>query len=683
MMMVEGGSSLDQEHGENRKRRPARACTARTPARLAPLAPAIERSAPRRNGSGNEDRDFFTVFTTPPPPTQKRRWLLRNMWELASILSFFHVFRPILNIKVEFTAEELETALITPNGTLGDIHIPVLKAIPPVIRSALGRDTWVSVLCKKLKDRWYQVAEGEFPIVASRGEENMAYKELDPGSRVLILKALCEIRVEQEDIQNHIYTSLRHGVQISAFRNERIGGDSHGTSYWYEDDSIIGHRLYREIRKIEVKNKTKGKGRLSLPVVTCQWETIATNFDEFQAVAEKLASSRNKMEATVGKKLNNDILPELEKNQKIKEKALKKQHRQAMLLDSFLSSQGPSSGRSLRYRKPVTYTFDEFDRSISEAIKVTKKKQPSPEPVLRKFPVRPENPGANGKQNGNLEYSGATSSSLRNGSGETDAEHTAEPLTRSDRWRRRPQRYSEKEFVEAVSDNEADFDSDEEIVGEAIYDDEYIKRRSRKKLSSSSEGDEEYRGDEENIEEDDDYGNAVSTSEDMDDSHNRKWGHSPNIGWGQRLSIGRKRKGLKLKSVDELQSGLRRSKRATHNIDYRQYDMSSSEEEYAEDLEKLAGSSNEIDIPKTQSDVSNSADYDMESEDCLDDIMEKPNDGEQFRKSVNAVDGPLAKPSFEERMKVTREQPADVKKRRFIDLNELAPFPGHDDGPVA
>lgn len=683
MMMVEGGgNSFDQVHGETRNRRPARACTARTPARLAPLAPVVERSAPRRNISSNEDRDFCTVLTTPPPPTQKRRWLLRSMWELASILSFFHVFRPILNIKVEFTAEELETALITPNGMLGDIHIPLLKAIPPVIRSALGRDTWVSVLCKKLKDRWYQVAEGEFPIVASRGEENIAYKELDPGSRVLILKALCEIRVEQEDIQPHIYSSLKHGVQISAFRNERIGGDSHGTSYWYEDDPIIGHRLYREIRKIEVKNKTKGKGRLSLPVVTCQWETIATNFDEFQAVAEKLASSRNKMEAGVGKKLNNDILPELEKNQKMKEKALRKQQRQAMLLDSFISSQGPSSGRSLRYRKPVTYTFDEFDRSISEAIKVTKKKQPSPEPVLRRFPVRPDNPAANGRQNGNLEYSGATSSSLRNGSGETDAEHTAEPsrLTRSDRWRRRPQRYSEKEFVEAVSDNEADFDSDEEIVGEAIYDDEYIKRRRRKKSSSSSEGDEEYRGDDENIEEeDDDYGNALSTSEEMDDSRNGKWGHGKNIGWAS----GRKRKGLKLKSVGELQSGLRRSKRATHNIDYRLYDMSSSEEEYAEDVEKLAGSSNEIDMAKSQSDVSDSADYDMESEDCLDDITEKRNDGEQFMKSVNAVDGPLGKASFEERTKVTREQPADVKKRRFIDLNELAPFSGHDDGPAA
>lgn len=37
------------------------------------------------------------------------------------------VFRPLLNIAVEFSAEEFETALITPNDTLGDIHIPLLK----------------------------------------------------------------------------------------------------------------------------------------------------------------------------------------------------------------------------------------------------------------------------------------------------------------------------------------------------------------------------------------------------------------------------------------------------------------------------------------------------------------------------------------------------------------------------
>ncbi len=67
-------------------------------------------------------------------------------------------------------------------------------------------------------------------------------------------------------------------------------------------------------------------------------------------------------------------------------------------------------------------------------------------------------------------------------------------MTCSNRRRQRPQRYSAKEFVEAVSDNEADYDSDDEIVGEAVYDEECLrKRKERRKLSSSSEGDEEYR----------------------------------------------------------------------------------------------------------------------------------------------------------------------------------------------
>ena len=37
------------------------------------------------------------------------------------------VFRPLLNITAEFTAEELEAALITPNEILDDVHMPLLK----------------------------------------------------------------------------------------------------------------------------------------------------------------------------------------------------------------------------------------------------------------------------------------------------------------------------------------------------------------------------------------------------------------------------------------------------------------------------------------------------------------------------------------------------------------------------
>ena len=52
----------------------------------------------------------------------------------------------------------------------------------------------------------------------------------------------------------------------------------------YEDDEIIGHRLYREIRKFEVK-KAKSKGSHVPLNATYEWETVATNFDEFQDVS--------------------------------------------------------------------------------------------------------------------------------------------------------------------------------------------------------------------------------------------------------------------------------------------------------------------------------------------------------------------------------------------------------------
>lgn len=43
------------------------------------------------------------------------------------LLLLLQLFRHLLNISVEFSAEEFETALLTPNDTLSDIHMPLLK----------------------------------------------------------------------------------------------------------------------------------------------------------------------------------------------------------------------------------------------------------------------------------------------------------------------------------------------------------------------------------------------------------------------------------------------------------------------------------------------------------------------------------------------------------------------------
>lgn len=592
------------------------------------------------------------------------------MWELASILNFLHIFRSQLNISVEFSAEEFETALLTPNDTLSDIHMPLLKAIPPITRMALTRDTWITVLCRKLRDWWHWVAEGDLPIVASHGVEIDVYKSLDPGVRVVILKALCDIRVEQEDIRNYIDNSLKHGVQLSAFRKDRVGGDSQGINYWYEDDPVIGHRLYREIRKVEVK-KVKTKGSQILPSTTYLWETVATNLEEFQDVSEKLFSSKNRTEASLGKKLKIDMLPEIEKEHKRKERLLKKQHRQALLLDNFLSVDGLAPGRSLRDRKPVTYTFDDYDRSINEAIKITKKKPPSPEPIHRRDFAKPE-ASTNGRWSGPSHASPHVNINVLSPKSpdydDDDGEPKSLSLERSNRRRQRPQRYSAKEFVEAVSDNEADFDSDDDIVGEAIYDEEYLrKRKQQRKFSSSSEGDEEYRWDEDNAEEEEEEEeeeDSLSISEDSDEP--QKFKKLP----------GRTRRETKLRSVDELQSGLRRSKRATRNrINYRQYDMSESE---TESMKPEKHSPSVEDSDETENAEYSTGNQESDGDD---------NDGHQETK----VDQPVK--DYTEIIEKEQSRPPEqsnsagqdevdgMRKRRFLDLNELAPVSGFDDGP--
>ncbi|KAK1282314.1 hypothetical protein QJS10_CPB22g01186 [Acorus calamus] len=611
----------------SRKERLHRACTARSSARLHPPSPSppVER---RQIGSkrGRDDpptpQRVVTPLVRPPPsPSQVPRWELRSMWELASLLNFLHVFRPLLNINAEFSAEELETAMIAPNSTLDDVHIPLLKAIPPVTRMALGRNTWVTVLCRKLRDWWHWVADGEIPIVASHGAEVETYKALDPSTRVLILKALCDIRVEQEDIRSYIDGSLKHGVQLSTFRRERIGGDSH-VSYWYEDDPIIGHRLYREIKRVEVK-KVKAKGVSLAPLVSYQWETVATNFDEFQEVSDKLFESKNRSEVSLGKKLKIDMLPEIEKIHK------------------------------MEFLQDVHFVIESLRRQ-------------SPEPVLKREAVKPE-ATLNGRWSGPLHDPQPVSYDMQSprstDNEETDVDLKSGPLDRSDRRRQRPQRYSAKEFVEAVSENEADFDSDDDIVGEAVYDDEYLRsRKHRKKVSSSSEGDEEYNWDEENVEdeEEEEDEDSLSISEDMDDE-------APQYKKPPACS----RRGAKLRSVDEIQSGLRRSRRATRNrINYRQYDLSESDVESTKhDNESDGNSDPSVEMePSTANQDSEDEDDDQDAE-----FHQPVKDfNETAEKEENG--GPsLQKPNSPEQ--------GDGVGRRFLDLNELAPGTGFDDGP--
>ncbi|XP_042481942.1 DDT domain-containing protein DDR4 isoform X2 [Macadamia integrifolia] len=306
-----------------------------------------------------------------PSEPQLARLHLRERWELASVLNFFKVFQPIIGSKLEFSAEEIETALITPNGTLARLHILLLKGIPPVSKKLTDPDVWVTELCKKLKVWWSTVAEGGIPLLVSHGEEISKYKEIDPTVRLVILKALCEIRLIHDDILTYINDELKDGRELSTFRKDRIDGDGNGTTYWYDGDSVIGYRLYKEVKNVEYNQSSQEKGHLAPATTGFQWETLATNLDEFREISDKLCSSEVVVESNVGKIVEKEILPILEKLQK-KERTLKRQSEKALLQSGHFNSFGMMNTRTSRVRRPVNYTFDEYDRSIDEALEVIK-----------------------------------------------------------------------------------------------------------------------------------------------------------------------------------------------------------------------------------------------------------------------------------------------------------------------
>lgn len=310
---------------------------------------------------------------------------LRERWELASVLNFLNVFEPVIGSHLKLTAEEIEMGLIASNKSNAQLHIVLLKGIPPVSKSLNSSDAWVTVLCKKLTMWWPWVAEGEIPLTVAKGEEISRYKELNPICRLLILKALCEIRADQDDSVSYINDALKEGTQLSCFRKDKLGKDGNGNSYWYDGSTIIGYRLYREVNNSGSKTRMKGKACLTPPPTCFQWETVATNLEEFREIVDELSSSKVVAEVDVGKAIASDAVPSVEKFHKKKQRLLKRKQREEMLLlDGFRNPYAAGVTRSCRSHRPISYTFDEYDRAIDEAIAVTKKSRSTKEQRIEK-----------------------------------------------------------------------------------------------------------------------------------------------------------------------------------------------------------------------------------------------------------------------------------------------------------
>ncbi|XP_051151111.1 DDT domain-containing protein DDR4 [Andrographis paniculata] len=327
------------------------------------------RGRPAATG-GNMQMDDVVVTSPPSKDVEAAQKSLRQRWELASVLNFLRVFEPVIESDMKITAEEIEIALIEQNRTLAELHIALLKGILPSGKSLKGPDDWMIAVSKTLSEWWPWVGQGDFPLSGAKGNEISLYKKLDPTSRLLVLKALCEVRADEYDAVSYINDAIKNGSAASDFRKDKLAGDGNKISFWFEGSETIGYRLYKEVKSFE---NERVKGRTMFPRMNYLWETLATNLEEFKIIENKFSSSGDKLEVAVSDSIAADIIPLLEKQLKKKMRAHKRKQRAQMLLNGFRNCGITRSCR--RYNKPVDYTFDNYDKSIKEAIQFVNKKR--------------------------------------------------------------------------------------------------------------------------------------------------------------------------------------------------------------------------------------------------------------------------------------------------------------------
>eukprot|EP00898_Chlorokybus_atmophyticus_P005995 jgi/Chlat1/6397/Chrsp45S05911 len=331
------------------------------------------------------------------PDSQRKQ--LRKMWELASVLNFLHTFREVLHVTVSCTVEDLESALIHPNTTLADLHIDILRGVSPKLKSSVNYDSWHQYLRTKTRFQLQELlGQHEFAII-ERGRESEAYAKLSAPQRVRLLLAICELRSDCADVQSYICEAMKKGGSgADYFRPGPLGNDSAGNMYWYELDDICGWRMYKEAPWWTGKNKQSGTGRRALPPTQASWDVAASSCEEFRQLGDKLANSRHKGEAKLGRMVLTDLVPGLEDKEKKREKELKKQQRAHHQLEKFVPMWAQTSLRPRRERKPVSYTFEAYEQSIAEAIRKTNRTRDSSSPEkgsrqrMREAQLRRPNP---------------------------------------------------------------------------------------------------------------------------------------------------------------------------------------------------------------------------------------------------------------------------------------------------
>lgn len=230
---------------------------------------------------------------------------IQSWWEVPYIAHFCSLFSGSFQLP-DFDIEDLEEALLTDVDTESEVDLKVYSArlLPDLIVALLKGCDALSQIVAHISPSNYQMflrrlfrQKCQEYNINNPFNEDTDFEKLPLRTKILILKYLCDFRLDSADVFNSFAN-----LEADSLRVEPLGYDSKGSAYWY----FFGTRLYREDFDVPSGKGSKASKR-------SVWQVICFTEEDWRNLANKFKRSKNENERALLLQLEENFLPNIPK----------------------------------------------------------------------------------------------------------------------------------------------------------------------------------------------------------------------------------------------------------------------------------------------------------------------------------------------------------------------------------
>ncbi|THW98143.1 hypothetical protein D6D18_05282 [Aureobasidium pullulans] len=315
----------------------------------------------RKRARQEADLDSSIVAVEKAQPHNETLDRLRNMWQFAALMQYMYIFGKPVKIDPEFDMEDLEHECLRPEASekLAEICLTLLKFVSS--HRGLTYDNYDEYTRRQF------VAKAPSRNPYGDEEEPNKFAEFDVFTKIRVLHQLSTWTLNNAERMRGLMEEK--DSEQTQWRIEELGWDSQDRSYFVLDDDRLyrrteaplppaptpkpkakakakarksrGSRASKRIKldnsaedgeaEEEEQDNTEAEVKIDEPTEEdgfggMKWECIAVTHDDYNLFLESLRKSRDPNEKALVKRINEQIMPILEKRVEAqRQKVLKKQ----------------------------------------------------------------------------------------------------------------------------------------------------------------------------------------------------------------------------------------------------------------------------------------------------------------------------------------------------------------------